>query len=191
MSLFYWSPPRVEETIAGDQLTTRRARFRSQEDQIRYLREVVTAYRCLATIRARARDIVYRLENCEPRNDVASALAIARWTQANIRYVKELPEVFQTPSATISLGYGDCDDVATVIAALCESIGIETELVGLEWDAPPGSGVKRAFQHIYTRALARGMRIPLDATLQRPVDLMTDPIKIALERRLRLRVFLA
>ncbi len=182
--------PQIEETVAGDEVSTRRARFRSQADQIQYLRTTVDEWRGSAAIRARARDIVFRVYNCPPRNEAAYAVAIGKWTQANIRYVRELPEVFQTPTTTIALGYGDCDDFATVIASLLEAVGIESELVGMEWDNP-GRASGRSYQHIFARAVVGGRRIPLDATLQRPVEDLTDPVRIALERGLRLRVLVA
>jgi transglutaminase-like putative cysteine protease len=191
VSLVYFSPPRVEATVAGDVVSTRRARFRSQQDQIVYLRNMVDVWREVAAIRARARDIVFRLNNCPVRNEVAYAIAIGRWVQGNITYVKELPEVFQTPTATVALGYGDCDDMSTLTACLLEGVGIESELVGLEWDAPPGTSVRRAFQHIFCRAKVGKWAVPLDSTLQRPIEQLTDPIRIGRERGLRLRIFVA
>lgn len=192
MPLVQYSAPRTERTIAGDVVVTRRAVFRSQADQIAYLRESIDICRGVAAIRARARDIVFRLENCPSHNDAAAAIAIGRWVQANIRYVRELPEVFQTPMATIAMGYGDCDDHVQVVGSLLEAVGIESELVGLEWDAPRGSPVKRAFQHIFPRArVGPRWSMPLDTTLQRPIEQLTDPIRIALARRLRLRILIA
>lgn len=183
-----------EETVAGDQVSSRMVRFGSQADQILFLRETVRQSRGLAAIRARARDIVFRLYNCPQRNEVAYAIAIGKWVQANIQYVRELPEVFQMPAATIALGYGDCDDLVTVVCSLLEAVGIESELVGMEWDAP---GAGRAFQHIFPRAVVpagRGRqphRIPLDTTLQRPIEDLTNPLAIALEQKLRVRLFVA
>ncbi len=184
--------PEVEHTVAGDEVSTRRVTFRSQEDQIRYLRDTVEMSRCLAAIRARARDLVFRVYNCMPRNDFDYALAIGDWVQRSIRYVREIPEVFQTPTMTIACGYGDCDDHATVVCSLLESIGVETELVGMAWEAEG----QTTYNHIFPRALVtsgqqRTVRLPLDTTLQRPIRAMTDPIAIARSRNLRnLRLFI-
>jgi len=186
-----WGPARVERTVAGDVVSTRRVRFSSQEDQIRFLRGLVEESRELAAIRARARDIVFRLYNCPPRQECEYALAIGDWVQRSITYVREMPEVFQTPTATIALAYGDCDDHTAVVCSLLEAIGIESELVGMAWNIDG----ETTFNHIFPRAvvsfgLERPLRIPLDTTLQRPVRSMTDPILLAHERRLRnLRVF--
>jgi hypothetical protein len=175
--------PTWERTVAGDVVTTRRATFRTQSDQIEFLREMVDAYRGLAQMRALARDIVFRVYNCEARNEVGYALAIADWVQRHVTYVREMPEEFQTPVATVAMGFGDCDDISVLICCLCEAVGIETELVGMEWDTPEGRG----FGHIFARAVFGRYRVPLDATLEIPVAEMTDPIRVGLERGLKLR----
>lgn len=182
----------VEETVAGDLVAQRRVTFRSQEDQIHFLRESVKQSSALASIRARARDIVFRIYNSPQRNEAAYAVAIGKWVQANIQYVRESPEVFQLPTATIAIGYGDCDDMVQVVCALLEAVGIESEIVGMEWEHPDG----RAFQHIFGRAvipLAGGGKwhIPLDTSLPRPIEDLTDPVQLALEMGHDLRVLVA
>ena len=187
MSLVQLGAPQREMTVGGV-VTTRRGKFRTQADQIRYLRQMVKEYRGSATVRALARDIVFRQYNVEPRNEVGYALAIGSWVQANVTYVRELPEEFQTPTATIQMGYGDCDDFAVLTCALLEALGIESELVALEWDTPNGRG----FGHIFARANVRGMRVSLDATLELPIETMTDPVRMAQQMRLPgLRVMVA
>jgi hypothetical protein len=186
VSLVHLGAARFESTAAGD-FSTRPGRFKTQTDQILFLRQMVNEDRALAAIRGLARDIVFRQYHCPARNEIAYALAIGQWVQANITYVRELPEEFQHAPATIAMGYGDCDDFAVVTAALLESIGIPAELVGMEWDTPEGRG----FGHIFARAVFGTHRVPLDATLELPIDAMTDPIKVGLERGLRLRILVA
>jgi transglutaminase-like putative cysteine protease len=185
-------PELLEETIAGDVVGQRVGVFRSQEDQIHYLRQLVSEATPLASIRARARDIVFRVHNAPQRNHAAYAVAIAKWVQSNIQYVNESPEVFQDPPTTLAMGYADCDDMVTLVCALVESLGIETQIVGMEWEHPNG----RAFQHIYPRAvipMAGGQKwyVPLDTTLQRPIENLTDPIRLAMELGHDLRVVIA
>ncbi len=186
-------PEELEETIAGDLVGQRIASFANQEAQVEYLRTLVSQTTPLASIRARARDIVFRIHNAPQRNHAAYAVAIAKWVQENIQYVNESPEVFQEPTATLAMGYGDCDDLVTLVASLVESLGIETQIVGMEWEHPDG----RAFQHIFARAVipmtgGRGpWYVPLDTTLQRPIEDLTDPIKLALELGHDLRVVIA
>lgn len=190
--IFRFAAETVETTVAGDEVAQRRVTFDSQEDQIAFLRQLVNESHPLASIRARARDIVFRVHNSPQRNQVAYAIAIGRWVQENIQYVNESPEVFQVPTATIAMGYGDCDDMVTVVAALLEAIGIESEIVGMEWAAGGG----RAFQHIFARAVipaagGQKLRIPLDTSLPIAIEDLTDPIRKAMEMGRDLRIVVA
>jgi transglutaminase-like putative cysteine protease len=176
-----WGAPRVGSSLAGDTVSTRKVTFGSQEEQIRYLRQVVDQYRCVYAIRARARDIVFRQRGCLPKDKRSQALAIASWVQDNITYVEERPETFQTPTSTVAQGYGDCDDFVQLIAAMLESIGIESQLVALQW---PEDG-ESYYRHIFARAVfvegGRRVELPLDATISRSVYDLTDPIRLARE----------
>lgn len=156
---------------------------------------MVEHFRAHPDIRARARDIVFRLWRQLPREQRGQALALGEWVQGQIRYVAEMPETFQTPVTTIAEGYGDCDDMTTLIASLCESIGIGTELVGLEWKTTNpqtlGEYLKwlgfrsdlvgaEDFRHIFCRAvLPSGARLPLDASLTYPVRDAACPVALA------------
>jgi len=191
--LVNFGAPLLETSIVtGATVTTRRVAFASQPEQIVWLRGMVDQYRTVYLIRSRARDIAFRQRVTNQRDQIGQAVAIAGWVQDNITYVQEMPETFQTPTTTVSEGYGDCDDFSTLIASMCESIGIMTELVGMEW----GRGAGRFFRHIFPRAVvAVGgavYRVPLDATLTTPVDGTQDPIRIAIAKGVRdLRTFVA
>ena len=176
--------PQIERSQQGAVVSQRVIRCKSQEDQIRFLRQVIDEYSQLYAIRARARDIVFRQELQPPKDKVGQALAIGRWVQNTITYVEENPEVFQTPTTTIAEGYGDCDDFSPLIGSLLESIGIASELVGMEWDR----GGSREFQHIFAAARIDGRVLPLDATLSAPIDHRVDPIAVALAKHPDLRV---
>jgi transglutaminase-like putative cysteine protease len=192
VSLVWFSAPDAQPTHAGDVVITQRVTFASQEHQVRYLRQLVEVYRCHPAIRARARDIIFNVAHADPRNEAAYAIALAQWVQTNIRYVKELPEVFQVPTATVSLAAGDCDDHVTLLGSLLESVGIVSELVALEWAAPKGSDRPRALQHIYCQAvIGNRWRLPLDTTLQRPIEELTDPLRVGRAAGLALRVYVA
>lgn len=51
------------------------------------------------------------------------AAKLLAWVQANIRYVNEKDEVIQSPLYTLEQKYGDCDDMAALLAALMDSLG--------------------------------------------------------------------
>lgn len=54
-----------------------------------------------------------------------------RYVRDNIRYVRDVRrvETLQTPLRTLENASGDCDDKATLFAALAESIGFATRFV--------------------------------------------------------------
>ncbi len=59
--------------------------------------------------------------------------AIGHWIRENIQYTKEAVgrEILQGPNHTLSTRTGDCDDLAILFAALCQSIGLRAGVVGL------------------------------------------------------------
>lgn len=73
-------------------------------------------------IRGLARQIV---RGIAPKDYLAEGLAIGRWVEVNIRYLRDTTsvELVQHPSHTIDVGAGDCDDMCTLIGALLLSIG--------------------------------------------------------------------
>lgn len=184
-----------------------RADFSSQAEQIRCLRKMVTAYRGVHSVWALARDIVFRQMQSQPKNKAQHALAIGRWIQANVTYANEGDEQFQTPLATLRFRYGDCDDFTTLTAALCESLAIPCQLVAVAWADPikiagagqPSRGPWAAvfgpstFRHIFPLALvpAAGgafVSIPLDSTLDLPIDYLTNPVQLAIARGIKPRL---
>ena len=187
----------------GQPVVMRRAEFDSQQEQVAFLRQMVSAYRSTHTISSLARDIVFRQYQCRPKRRLAHAVALAHWVQQHITYVNEGEETFQTPLATLRQGYGDCDDLTTLIASLVESLGIPCELVAVAWAEPsPLFGRKVAagwtkvfseerYRHIFPRAVISGggrvRRVPLDATLDQPVQLMTNPVLMAAARGVKPR----
>lgn len=192
MLVNFGAPVLESSSVTGATVTSRKVRFASQPEQIVWLRGMVDQYRATHLVRSRARDIAFRQRGCPVKDQVCQALAIAGWVQDTITYVAEMPETFQTPTTTVSEGYGDCDDFSTLIASMCESIGIATELVGMEW----GAGAARYYRHIFPRAVigvgTRLYRVPLDATISETIDGTQDPIRIAIARGVTgLKVFVA
>jgi transglutaminase-like putative cysteine protease len=163
--------------IAGDgtPATTRKVNFPSQAAQAQYLRALVKEYRNRWPIREKAINIV-RQAGAAAKDKVAQALAIGQWAQREAYYVNEPEETYATPLRTLAIMGGDCDDLSTLVASLCESIGIPTHLVCV--------GPWPELTHIYPEAVvqtARGVRlIPLDATLSAPIG--TDPMSIVRRR---------
>jgi transglutaminase-like putative cysteine protease len=71
------------------------------------------------------------------------ARAIQQWVQQNIEYRRDPPdlELVQTPQVTLQLRAGDCDDHATLTAALLQSTGHPTQFIAVGLDGGPWSHV--------------------------------------------------
>jgi hypothetical protein len=72
---------------------------------------------------------ICKKHNIQPRDYKAQAQAILKWVQHNIYYVNEPSERLQDPAYTLKVGYGDCDDMAILLATLYESIRLEWRYV--------------------------------------------------------------
>ena len=105
---------------------------------------------------------VCRAAGAPPRAYEKQAGALLRFVQERVYYVNEPGERLQDPFYTLKVGYGDCDDMALLLAALAESMRLPWRLA-ISGSAPGGrprmvrwtegepypSGVKWA--HIYVR----------------------------------------
>lgn len=156
--------------------------FANIDEELRFLRNVVANYRQSPQVRDLAVGIV-RSSGAEPRDKKAQALELARWVQANIYYVHELPERFQLPTETLRLRAGDCDDHTTLLASMLESVGIPTALVCME--------VNGAWAHIFPAAcLPSGKMLHLDTTAKSG-DLSQNPVQYAKDKGKKVRLKIA
>jgi transglutaminase-like putative cysteine protease len=82
------------------------------------------------------------------------------WVDRNIRFVKDINgiETLQTPTRTLQLEVGDCDDHSILLSALLESIGHPTRFVAVGFS--PGN-----FSHVLTETRLGGRWIPLETTV--------------------------
>lgn len=72
---------------------------------------------------------ILRANRIEPRDYTGQAQALLRFVQRRIYYANEPGERLQDPAYTLRVGYGDCDDMALLLAALCESIRLPWRFV--------------------------------------------------------------
>ena len=70
-----------------------------------------------------------KANNVKPREHRKAAEALLKFVQTRIFYVNEPGERLQDPVYTLRVGYGDCDDMAMVLAALCESLRLPWRFV--------------------------------------------------------------
>lgn len=89
--------------------------------------------------------------------------ALFTFVRDRIRYTRDPAnvELLQTAERTLRVKQGDCDDKATLLAAMIESVGIPASLE-FRVIATRKPGV---FTHVYVVARVGGELIPLDATL--------------------------
>ena len=147
--------------------STQLASFKNLDEQLRFLRRVVTKYRMTPVIRDLAVQILQE-GNIASRDKRNQSLAIGAWVQEHVYYVHELPERFQYPDVTLRTRAGDCDDFSTLIAALLESIGIPSMLVAMKFDGQ--------YRHIFAAARLDDGLLPLDATNRYSGVYGTNPI---------------
>ena len=97
-------------------------------------------------------------------HDFAGELAaVFAFVRDRVRFTRDPVgvELLQGAPYTLTRGAGDCDDKATLLASLLESIGHPAELRFRAIGVRPGSP---AFSHVYVVARLQGREIPLDPT---------------------------
>jgi transglutaminase-like putative cysteine protease len=83
------------------------------------------------------------LSGTPPRQYFAEIRALHAFVRDQIRYLKDPVdmELVQTPEATLEIGQGDCDDKATLLAALLTATGHRSQFVAIGFDSGPFSHV--------------------------------------------------
>lgn len=74
---------------------------------------------------------IIRKSRAKPREYKKQAAALLKWVQnpKNVYYINEPGERLQDPIYTIKQRYADCDDMAALLCALFESVGLPWKLV--------------------------------------------------------------
>ena len=125
------------------------------------MRAMVRAGRIDPRIRQTATSILFMLES----SDRIEAEKLLEFVQNSIRYVKDVHDVetISTPEKTLLGRIGDCDDQATLLAALYESVGYPTRFVVAAYQ------VKRVMEHVYLQVLVNGEWLDADPTERYPL----------------------
>lgn len=149
--------------------------FANLDEELRYLRKMVSKYRQSPVIRDLAVSIV-KEAGVPIRDKRGQAIAIGKWVQEHVYYVHELPERFQVPTETLRAKAGDCDDMTTLVCSMLESLGIPSLLVCMKIDGK--------WKHIFPAALSEktGAVLALDATMRFPVGSGPGPVEWATQR---------
>lgn len=128
------------------------------------MRELVRGFRKNLTIRNLAGGLVQGLRQKDFNGEIR---VIHAYVRDSVRYLKDIHgvETIQTPLVTLQNGFGDCDDKATLLASMLESIGHPCRLVAVGFLNPD------VYQHVYveTRSGNKSAWIPLETTENVPV----------------------
>jgi transglutaminase-like putative cysteine protease len=112
---------------------------------LRVMRAMVNAAKVDPEVIERAVRIIFD----EPQHDqLAEITAIFHFVRGRIRYVRDVAgvETLADPRTTLKRLVGDCDDQATLLAALLESVGYSTRFV-------LGAYASQEFEHVFTQVL--------------------------------------
>ena len=102
---------------------------------LRLMRDLVRQYRTDVNLRHTAASLVQHL----PQKDWAGQVrTLHEFVRDGIRYIRDVNgvETVQTPDVTLRVKYGDCDDKATLLATMLESIGHPARFVAVGFKEP-------------------------------------------------------
>jgi transglutaminase-like putative cysteine protease len=125
---------------------------------LRLMSALVRQYRKHLAVRQLALAVVQSVRGHKNFGGMVSALC--EWVKDSIQYVRDIRDVetIQTPVKTLEFRQGDCDDQATLLASLLESVGFRARFVAIktEFDGP--------FVHVYTEVNLGTQWYPLETT---------------------------
>lgn len=113
------------------------------------------------------------------RHELHEIESIFDFVRDHIRYVRDplFYEAVAVPEQVLALGFGDCDDKATLLAAMLESVGYPSRFVVAGY-----SSADRP-EHVYLQVLINGQWIDADATEHQPLGYAPpDPVFLWHER---------
>ena len=117
------------------------------------------------------------IEGCAPRDYARQLVTIRDWLAGHFRFVRdpqgteclELPQTLMAMIEKRSVATGDCDDAATLSAAMCKAVGFPVALRIVAFYSP-----KSAYQHVYTLAFNDGKAFDFDVT--RPARMLPPTV---------------
>lgn len=121
------------------------------------MRRMVRVFRVHPEILDLARSVVATVPG---KNYAAEAEALRNWVAQNIRYTQDVFEVetLQSPVVTLEVRQGDCDDQATLLAALLNAVGHEARFVAV------GMGAPDEFEHVIVETKIGERWLPAETT---------------------------
>lgn len=99
-----------------------------------------------------------------PRDYLSEIQSIFNYVRGSVRYLRDVygVETVADPLTTLGRMVGDCDDKATLLAALLEAVGNPTRFVIAQYGGED-------YEHVYVEVFVNGEWIELDPTESGPV----------------------
>jgi transglutaminase-like putative cysteine protease len=131
--------------------------YRGMLQTIRVMRDLVRRYRVHPDIRRAATSVLFLTPE---REGSTRARALYEWVRDHVRYVPDVLDVetLTTPDKVLQTLIGDCDDQATLLATLYESVGFPTRFVVAGYTEP---GI---YEHVFLQVLSSGVWFDADPT---------------------------
>lgn len=120
------------------------------------MRGFVDRFKTNPIIREVALDLTRNLPQKDFKGEINN---LFRFVQNNIRYVRDVVDVetVQTPIKTLEYSQGDCDDKATLLGALLESLGHPTRFHAMGFE-------RGIVDHVILEVYIAGEWVPLETT---------------------------
>lgn len=125
---------------------------------LRLMRELVQRFKRNETIRSTALELTQGLR---PKDWLAEVNALFVFARDAVRYVRDVMgvETLQTPTVTLEVRAGDCDDKATLLASLLQAIGHPTRFVAVGFNSTGN------YSHVYLETKVGERWLALDPTV--------------------------
>lgn len=159
---------RPQELASLPPLSADVAQVQGREEQMRLLWSAVRR----GTLEPLPRAVLGRTlvqTGARPRDTRALVETAQKLCQTKIHYLREFPETYQSPSRTLALQYGDCDDLVILLASMLRSCRVPCRAAFAWWTTPDG----RDEGHVWTVADLEGTWTPAETV--RRVPLGWDP----------------
>lgn len=138
-------------------------RVKSIQERVAYVHKQMIQGTRDPKIYTLAREILVQKKVPEKDNK-AEAVALFNEVRSRVRYTWDPTDydAFQTPSKTLALQTGDCDDYVSLLGALCRSVGLEvrSRIVQTKGNS--------SWNHIYLMVKIGSGWMPLDASMKEP-----------------------
>ncbi len=142
---------------------------------VRHMRQLVNDAKVNPELIKKASSIVFLNPENNPHADIEALYAAVAY---GVRYMRDVcgVETLCDPLTTLNRRVGDCDDQATALAALLESIGYPTRFVTAGYQSD-------VFEHVYLQVWDDYRWLDLDPTKQNGVGWAPEnPLIVEIEK---------